>query len=94
LDSLFGTTEWRSRFYNTQKTRDLFGPRETVARDATVENIQEFIQERLATCFASVAEGLILRNSKSSPLYSLCFAAANARGAPTALKIAQNILDG
>ena len=71
----------------------MFGDRETIARNATVENIQTFIQERLATCFAKVAKGLVLRNSKSSPLYSLCFAAANARGAPTALKIAQNILD-
>jgi hypothetical protein len=58
-----------------------------------VEKIQEFIQERLGQCFARVAEGLVLRNSRSSPLYSLCFAAANERGAPTAVKIAQNILD-
>lgn len=93
LDVLFGTTEWRSRFYKVETTQDLFGDRETIARNATVENIQTFIQERLATCFAKVAKGLVLRNSKSSPLYSLCFAAANARGAPTALNIAQNILD-
>ncbi len=93
LDVLFGTTEWRSRFYKVQMTQDLFGDRETVARNAPVENIQTFIQERLAMCFAKVAKGLVLRNSKSSPLYSLCFAAANVRGAPTALRIAQNILD-
>jgi three-Cys-motif partner protein len=93
MDVLFGTTEWRSRFYKVETTQDLFGDRETIARNATVENIQTFIQERLGTCFAKVAKGLVLRNSKSSPLYSLCFAAANARGAPTALKIAQNILD-
>jgi len=93
LDVSFGTTEWRSRFYKVEKTQDLFGDRETLERDATVEKIQGFIQERLATCFAKVAKGLVLRNSKSSPLYSLCFAAANERGAPTALKIAQHILD-
>jgi three-Cys-motif partner protein len=93
LDLLFGTTAWRARFYKIEKTQDLFGDRETLERDATVENIQAFIQERLATCFAKVAKGLVLRNSKSSPLYSLCFAAANERGAPTALKIAQHILD-
>ena len=93
LDLTFGATEWKSRFYKVEKTQDLFGNREIVARDATAENIQTFIQERLATCFAKVAKGLILRNSKSSPLYSLCFAAANIRGAPTALKIAQHILD-
>jgi hypothetical protein len=64
-----------------------------VARTATVEKIREFINERLGGCFAKVAKGLVLRNPKSSPLYLLCFAAANERGAPTALKIAQNILD-
>jgi three-Cys-motif partner protein len=93
LDQLFGTAEWRSRFYQTRTTRDLFGDREELERNATVENIQGFIQERLASSFAKVANGLVLRNSKSSPLYSLCFAAANERGATTALKIAQSILD-
>ncbi len=93
LDLLFGTSDWRSRFYQTRTTQDLFGNREETERNATVENIQGFIQERLAICFAKVAEGLVLRNSRSSPLYSLCFAAANARGAATALKIAQSILN-
>lgn len=93
LDLLFGTSDWRSRFYGIQTTRDLFGDHETVERTATVEKIREFINERLGGCFAKVANGLVLRNSKSSPLYLLCFAAANERGAPTALKIAQNILD-
>lgn len=93
LDSLFGTADWRSRFYQTRTMPDLFGDRETIERTATVENIREFINERLAGCFAKVAKGLVLRNSKSSPLYLLCFAAANERGAPTALRIAQHILD-
>jgi three-Cys-motif partner protein len=93
LDSVFGTNEWRSRFYETRTTQGLFGAHESVARNVTVDNVQAFIQERLARCFPKVAEGLVLRNSKSSPLYSLCFAAANARGASTALRIAQSILD-
>ena len=41
------------------------------------------------SCFARVANGLVLRNSKSSPLYLLFFAAAKERGAPTALKAAK-----
>jgi len=93
LDLLFGTSDWRSRFYQSRTTQDLFGNREEIERNATVENIQGFIQERLASCFAKVADGLVLRNSRSSPLYSLCFAAANERGAATALKIAQSILN-
>lgn len=94
LDRLFGTGEWRRRFYQTRQTQSLFGERESTMRDANVDTIQAFIQERLKTCFAEVAKGLVLRNSKASPLYSLCFAAANERGASIALRIAQSILDG
>jgi three-Cys-motif partner protein len=94
LDLLFGTTSnWRTRFYEVQRTPTLFGDQENLERTATVENIQMFINERLKGCFAGVAKGLVLRNSKSSPLYLLCFAAANKRGAPTALRIAEGILD-
>lgn len=93
LQKLFGTTDWRGRFYQVTKTQDLFGDRETVARDASEENISAFIHERLAGIFPAVADGLVLRNSKASPLYLLCFAAANERGAKTALKIAQSILN-
>lgn len=92
LDLLFGLTDWRSRFYNVREEEDLFGKREVVERDAPAEKIQAFIQERLATCFVKVADGLILRNSRSNPLYSLCFAASNEKGAPIALRIAQSIL--
>jgi three-Cys-motif partner protein len=92
LDLLFGTPDWRSRFYKKQIERDLFGSFESIQRDVTIENIQEFIKERLETCFPAVAKGLVLRNSRSSPLFSLCFAAANEKGAPIALRIAKSIL--
>lgn len=92
LDTLLGTHDWEARFYRPRREQSLFGETETIQRDATVENIREFIEERLKTCFHAVAKGLILKNSRSSPLYSLCFAAANAKGAPTALRIAQYIL--
>jgi hypothetical protein len=85
--------DWSRQHIGSPSTRDLFGDYETLERTATVEKIREFINERLAGCFARVANGLVLGNSKSSPLYLLCFATANERGAPTALKIAQNILD-
>ncbi len=92
LDLLFGTNKWRTRFYQVNTTQDLFGDRETVERTATLERIEAFIHERLAGCFVKVAKGLVLWNSRSSPLYLLCFASANEKGAPTALKIAQHIL--
>jgi three-Cys-motif partner protein len=93
LDLLFGTSDWQSRFYERRTTPDLFGALETVERDAPVEKIQAFIHQRLSMCFVGEAKGKVLRNSKANPLYVLCFAAANKRGAPTALRIAQDILD-
>ena len=49
--------------------------------------------KRLKTVFAQVAPNpLILTNSKEVPIYLLCFAAGNPKGAPTAVKIAKDIL--
>jgi three-Cys-motif partner protein len=94
LDALLGTPAWRTRFFQTQVRHDLFGDVENVERTATEEAIESFIHERLATCFGKkVGRGLILRNSKRSPLYFLCFAASNERGAKAALNIANSILD-
>jgi hypothetical protein len=81
------------RFFQPYRRTDLFGETEGIERTATEEAIQSFILERLATCFGKkVAKGLILRNSKSSTLYFLCFAASNERGARPALNIANSIL--
>jgi three-Cys-motif partner protein len=92
LDILFGTPDWRSRFYPAQERETLFGLVESVERDVTEQNIKSFIEERLNSCFVAVAQSRILRNSRSSPLFALCFAASNKTGAKTALKIAQHIL--
>jgi len=94
LDLLFGTAEWRTEFYRvTPGQTDLFGEsRDIVERDAPVAKIEAFIHKRLAGVFQKAAKGLVLRNSRQSPLYLLCFAAANEKGAPTAIKIAQDIL--
>jgi three-Cys-motif partner protein len=94
LDLLFGTAEWRSEFYRVKKQRNLFGGiHERVERDAPIKKIEDFIHARLANVFEGAAKGLVLRNSRASPLYLLCFAAANKRGAPIAIRIAQDILD-
>jgi len=94
LDTLLGTDAWRTHFFPTRQSHGLFGDHEEVQRDATEEAIRDFIHDRLATCFGKrVAKGLILRNSKFSPLYFLCFAASNPRGAGPALRIANSILD-
>lgn len=94
LDLLFGTPDWRTVFYRvTPGQTDLFGEtHDVVERDAPVAKIETFIHNRLAGIFEKVAKGLVLRNSRQSPLYLLCFAAANKKGAPTAIRIAQDIL--
>lgn len=93
LDMLFGTKDWHSRFYPVRQQQTLFGLVDTTERDATEANIQAFIEERLRTCFVGVARSRILRNSLKSPLYALCFAASNTRGAQPALNIAQYLLN-
>ena len=94
LDTLLGTDTWRTRFQQTAMRTDLFGDIENVERTASETAIESFIHERLETCFGkNVGRGLILRNSKHSPLYFLCFAASNERGAKAALNIANSIID-
>ena len=92
LDLIFGTHDWYDRFYRRSPTLGLFDDIETLERDVPEQKINDFIHERLGSAFFKVAKGLVLRNSKSSPLYLLCFAASNERGAPIAIRIAQSIL--
>jgi three-Cys-motif partner protein len=92
LDALFGTNDWYSEFYKKAIRTDLFGDYEVTERDATAANIQRYIENRLKSCFVAVAPSLVLRNSKQSPLFALCFAASNKKGAPIALRIASSIL--
>ena len=56
---------------------------------------EQYFIDRLQSVFNGVATNpLVLRNSKNVPLYLLCFAAGNQKGAPIAVKIAQEILEG
>ncbi len=72
-----------------EKKPTLFGTREDHVEKASVHVIGKCFNERLRTLFAGVAgESAVLRNSGKSPLYLLCFAAANEKGAPIALRIA------
>jgi three-Cys-motif partner protein len=90
LTAIFGTSRWYDVFYE-EKT-DLFGEA-TVEKTTSLERIGQYYNERLASVFAEVADNpLPLRNSTGNPLYLLCFAAANPKGAPTAIRIAQDIL--
>lgn len=93
LDKILGTADWFEEFYRPPTTPDMFGGPQVYEKIADFEVIGSFFVRRLKTIFPGVAENpLVLRNSSNSPLYLLCFAAANPKGAPTAKKIAQDIL--
>jgi len=94
LTKLFGTDEWKSQFYREEGQVDLLGNKqESVTKIAGVEEILAFFLKRLNSVFEKIVERpMILRNSKQSPMYALCFAAGNPRGAPTAVKIASHLV--
>ncbi|RJP32399.1 MAG: three-Cys-motif partner protein TcmP [Candidatus Omnitrophota bacterium] len=93
LDKIFGASDWYQSFYEDKEQDTLFGPLHRTEKIADFSSIQEFFLNRLKSIFPGVAENpLILKNSKNNPLYLLCFAASNEKGAPTAIKIAQDIL--
>jgi len=93
LDRLFGATDWYDAFYRTVKRVGLFGEETITEKVGGFESISEYFVKRLKTTFADVAKNpLPLYNSRNNPLYLLCFASGNPRGAKTAVKIAQHIL--
>jgi hypothetical protein len=59
---------------------------------ATMETIGRYFNNRLESVFAGVSEPGVLRNSSNNPLFLLCFAVGNDRGAPIALRIASSLL--
>jgi three-Cys-motif partner protein len=92
LTRILGTDDWKS-FYTRRREATLFGDEEVQVKEADFDKIGQFFVARLKTVFTKVAENpLALRNSRNVPLYLLCFAAGNPKGAPTAVKIAQSIL--
>jgi three-Cys-motif partner protein len=95
LDVLLGTPAWFDAFYSFEaKPQGLFDeePQERLVK-ASVETIGHYFNERLRSVFAKVADTpRVLRNSKGSPLYLLCFAASNEAGATIAVRIADALL--
>ncbi len=92
LDEIFGDTGWYDVFYRVSKVQGLLYEQEIVEK-AGFEEIARYFVARLRTVFPGVAENpLPLCNAKNNPLFLLCFASGNAKGAKTAIKIAQDIL--
>jgi len=96
LNRLLGSEDWYGEFYKQETTKDLFGTTTSVTKkEASFLDIQEFWLQRLNSVFPAVSKSpLHLYNSKKNPLYLLCFACGNERGAKVAMKIANHILRG
>ena len=94
LDKFFGTPEWYDVFYRQVREPSLLGEdHEYIEKTANLELIKEYFLGRLRSIFPGVSdETHTVYNNNGTPLYLLCFAAANPKGAPTAVKIAQHIL--
>jgi three-Cys-motif partner protein len=96
LTEVLGTDDWLPEFYveSPQLSFDLFGQAaSTPIKEVNFDRLGAYFVNRLRTLFPGVADNpLPLRNSMNSPLFLLCFAAGNEKGAPTAIRIAQDIL--
>jgi three-Cys-motif partner protein len=93
LDLLLGTGDWYDEFYEVDTSPRLFDDDQERVVKASRQAIGRYFNDRLKTLFPGVAEEPgVLRNSVNNPLYLLCFAAANEKGAPIALKIATHLL--
>ena len=93
LDDFFGTRDWREAFYESKAEPSLFGMESKTEKITDFGGIACYFVKRLETIFPGVAKNpLALHNSANTPLYLLCFAAGNERGAKIAVKIAQDIL--
>lgn len=92
MTDLFGTDAWEAAFYTQSPQLALFEDTSTPEKTATFQSIEKFFVERLESVFVEVAKPRALYNSRNNPLFLLCFAASNPKGASTAIKIAEYIL--
>ncbi len=93
LTRTFGSDSWKSRFYGTTPIPTLFELDGIERRTASIDDVGVYFLDRLKNIFHAVAENpLQLINSRDVPIYLLCFAAANPKGAPSAIRIASDII--
>ena len=93
LTAFFGSDEWKQEFYKPRQQLGLFDEGGEKEKAASYDHIKEYFAKRLNEIFAGVApNSLTQKNSNNSPMFLLCFAAGNKKGAPTAIKIAEHLL--
>jgi three-Cys-motif partner protein len=87
---------WQPAFYAQSTQKNLFGEEDQKAiKVADFKSMGDFFIARLRTIFAGVApHAMPLFNSMNNPMYLLCFAAGNPKGARPAVKIADHLLKG
>jgi three-Cys-motif partner protein len=96
LDRVFGGGEWVDAFYRTAKTANLFDNTTSGLKQKVVDipGLTNYMVAKLESVFAqAVKTPLVLRAHNETPLFALCFAAANPKGAPIACRIAKHILE-
>ncbi|MEM9237246.1 MAG: three-Cys-motif partner protein TcmP [Verrucomicrobiota bacterium] len=93
LSVLFGESGWRDVFYHSEGT-DLFGDEPLRKVDRIFDRLSDYVTARLGTISAGTTDKpLVLRNRGGAPLFLLCFACGNPKGAGIATRIASHIID-
>ena len=93
LNNLFGEDAWREIFYPKQEA-NLFGDEPSSKVPRVFDALSEYVTKRLQTVFAGTHKSpLVLRNKTGAPLFLLCFACGNPKGARIATRIASHIID-
>ncbi|MFH0783055.1 MAG: three-Cys-motif partner protein TcmP [Pseudomonadota bacterium] len=76
LDKLFGTRDWEKAFYKKVSQQGLFEDTENIVRKLTINQIEEWVFNRLKTIFPHVSNPVVLPPS-GAQLYSLFFCISN-----------------
>jgi three-Cys-motif partner protein len=93
LDLIFGTHSWEERFYSPRSTPSLFEGDASMEKTTDFSEIGNYILERLGSVFAGVAKkAYLMKNSRNSPLFLLCFAVSNEKAKVPALRIAEYLM--
>lgn len=107
LTRFFGEDTWYERFYAKHEEAmaiggqmnflSTLGTDSQIVKTADYKAITDYFVERLKTVFSDegvVETPMILYNSILSPIFLLCFAASNPKGAAIAKRIAESTIKG
>ena len=93
LDRIFGGRQYWQDIYSQAMQMSLLQEEPKQERLHGSDHIAMSYLNRMKSVFTSTASvRRTFRNSKGSPIFELFFAAGNAKGAPTAVRIAEDIL--